>query len=482
MKHQTIHPFSFTVKQDGAEAHEEDVSLSALFPSPEEPLRILIAPSGFKESLGPEEVADCVEEGLRRLVDHSAAMIRKVPLHDGGEGFCRAVVAVHGGETIPVQVTGPVGEPVQSHYGIIRKSGVVTGVLDMAAAAGLRLVPTDARDPTKTTTYGVGELMAAALDQGCSRIIVGYGDSGTSDGGAGLLQALGVKLLDADDNELPKAQGGRSLVDVSSISLKTLHPRLREGNVHIEAVCNVINVLCGERGVARIYGPQKGATPEQVEGLSLGMERYAEVVSSILGSNISTEPGSGASGGLGAGLLLLGGQLRPRSEAINDHFAFDSLFEQEWDVVITAEGMIDSQSTQGKMTTEIARRGKKNGALVIALAGTIGSGADSCLESGIEAFASILQAPTSLADAIQDSPRLLREGAERVMRMIMVGMQLRSPSPRGMRQRPRSPSGRMSWADEQMVGDELQKRLVPIAVPPWVQSPRPLSPARVGTF
>jgi len=156
------------------------VDLPAL--TPDEPLRILIAPSGFKESLGPKEVADCVEAGLRRLVDHSVAYIRKVPLHDGGESFCRAVVAAHGGEIMNLEVTGPVGQPVSSHYGIIRRphTGEVTGVLDMAAAAGLRLVPTDARDPTKTTTYGVGELMAAALNQGCTRIIIGCGDSGTS--------------------------------------------------------------------------------------------------------------------------------------------------------------------------------------------------------------------------------------------------------------------------------------------------------------
>lgn len=394
------------------------------------------------------------------------------------------------GEIIPVEVMGPVGAPVSSHIGIIRKPGGATGVLDMAAAAGLRLVPTDARDPTKTTTYGVGELMAKALDEGCTRIIVGCGDSGTSDGGAGLLQALGVELLDANQHELPKAQGGGSLVDVQSISMEAIHPRLRGRHVHIEAVCNIKNVLCGERGVARIYGPQKGATPEQVEGLSLGLERYAEVVSSIVGRDVATAPGSGASGGLGAGLLLLGGKLRPRQEAINDHFAFDSLFEKEWDVVITAEGMIDSQSTQGKMTTEIARRGKENGALVIALAGTIGNGADSCLESGIEAFTSILQAPTSLAEAIQDTPRLLREGAERVMRMIMVGMQLRSPSPGTTRARSRSPSvrslraeeRRSSWTEERQFGDEMNQKLMPMAVPPWVQSPRPMSPARVGTF
>lgn len=198
-------------------------------------------------------------------------------------------------------------------------------------------------------------------------------------------------------------------------------------------------MLCGARGVARVYGPQKGATPEQVEALSAGLEQYAAVAGSYLGCNIATAPGSGASGGLGAAILLLGGELRPRSEAINDHFEFDQLFEEHWDVVITAEGMIDSQSTQGKMTTEIARRAKENGSQVVALAGTIGAGAESCHESGIEAFSSILQGPSTLEDAMKNTPRLLTEAAERLMRTIIVGMSLRTPSPSPSRRREPSP-------------------------------------------
>jgi glycerate 2-kinase len=228
MKQDFFHPTIEMAKQDGTEVHES-VQLAAFLSPPTDKLRILIAPSGFKESLGPEEVADCLEEGLRRVSDLSTAVVRKVPLHDGGEGFCKAVVSAHNGRIIERQVIGPVGQPVQSHFGIIRKDGTLTGVLDMAAAAGLRLVPVDARDPTKTTTYGVGELMAAALDEGCSRLIIGCGDSGTSDGGAGLLQALGVRFRDAAGFEIGNATGGEALHNVQSVDMESLHPSLKRG-------------------------------------------------------------------------------------------------------------------------------------------------------------------------------------------------------------------------------------------------------------
>lgn len=407
------------------------------------PLRILVAPSGFKESLGPESVADAIETGIRKVVDERAATIRKLPLHDGGEGFCRALVAAQGGRIIEHMVTGPVGEPVQSHFGLVGKDEK-TAVLDMAAAAGLRLVPKDLRDPTVTTTYGVGELIAKALDEGCSRIIIGCGDSGTSDGGAGMLQALGVRLLDSNGGELPRAGGGGGLLHLAKLCWCGVHLRLRKdarkftvcirieallmklaaNQVQIEAVCNIKNVLCGPKGVARVYGPQKGATPAQVDLLAAALDRLAQVAGDTLARNISTEPGSGASGGLGAGLLLLGARLRPRSEAINEYFEFDRVFENQWDFVITAEGSIDSQSTQGKMTTEVARRGRQHGAQVVALAGTIGEGADGCYGAGIKAFTSIMSRPSSLEEAIAETERLVRDCAERVMRMILVGLAL----------------------------------------------------------
>ena len=208
------------------------LSASTLLPTPTSeilgghPLRILIAPSGFKESLGPEHVADAIEAGCRKVLDEKSVILRKLPLHDGGEGFARALVAAHGGTIVDETVTGPIGRPVQSHLGFVHDNK--TAVLDMAAAAGLRLVPKDSRDPTVTTTYGVGELIRKALDAGCTKVIVGCGDSGTSDGGVGMLQALGVRLLDAEGKELPEADGGRALSRLDKICWCGVHPRLRK--------------------------------------------------------------------------------------------------------------------------------------------------------------------------------------------------------------------------------------------------------------
>ncbi|KAL6705417.1 hypothetical protein ACN47E_007066 [Coniothyrium glycines] len=408
------------------------LSASSMLPTPTSeilgghPLRILVAPSGFKESLGPEQVADAIEVGVRKVLDGSSIVLRKLPLHDGGEGFARALVAAQGGIIIDATVTGPVGSPVESILGFMGKDEKVA-VLDMAAAAGLRLVPKDSRDPTATTTYGVGQLMARALDAGCSKIIIGCGDSGTSDGGVGMLQALGVRLLDSDSKLLPRAGGGRSLSHLHELDWSGLHPRLRKDavdRVQIEAVCNIKNVLCGPKGVARVYGPQKGATPAQVEMLASGLEQFARVAQSTLGRDISRAPGSGASGGLGAGLMLLGARLRARGDAINEYFEFDRVFESRWDFVMTAEGALDFQSPNGKMTTEIARRARRNGAQVVALAGTIGEGADGCYGAGIKAFTSILRGPLSLEEAIVQTENLVQDGAEKVLRMIMVGLAL----------------------------------------------------------
>ncbi|KAJ8108521.1 hypothetical protein OPT61_g8116 [Boeremia exigua] len=423
------------------------LSASTLLPTPTSeildghPLRILIAPSGFKESLGPEHVADAIEAGCRKVLDDRSVIIRKLPLHDGGEGFARALVAAHGGKIENATVKGPIGLPVDSHLGFVHDDK--TAVLDMAAAAGLRLVPKDSRDPTVTTTYGVGELIKKALDSGCTKIIIGCGDSGTSDGGAGMLQALGVRLLDSDGEELPKADGGRGLSRLAKICWCGIHPRLRKDagkslrsiysncsdkhpaeEIQIEAVCNIKNVLCGPRGVARVYGPQKGATSEQVDLLAAALDRFAQVAQVTLRRDISNAPGSGASGGLGAGLMMLGARLRARSDAINEYFEFDRVFEKQWDFVITAEGSLDSQSTQGKMTTEVSRRAKRRGAQVVALAGTIGEGADRCYGAGIKAFTSIMRGPLTLEEAIVQTENLVMDGAEKIVRMIMVGLAL----------------------------------------------------------
>ncbi|MFK0387118.1 glycerate kinase [Agrobacterium sp. NPDC090273] len=383
------------------------------------PFRVVVAPSGFKESLSAEQAADCIEKGVLRAFPGS--VVTKVPMADGGEGFTRALVNATNGTIHPVTVTGPVGQPVQAFVGFLGGSSEPTAVIEMAAAAGLSLVPRGRRNPCLTTSYGVGELVRAALDRGAKRILLGCGDSGINDGGAGMAQALGIRLLDTDGNELDR--GGAALTQLNRIDIKNRDPRL--ARVRIDAAVNWHNQLLGKRGVARVFGPQKGATPEQVERLAAAMETYAAHIQNATGVDVGSAPGAGASGGLGAAVLgLLCGALHPRYEIVMQYLEVDD-YIHDADLVITAEGSLDGQTPFGKVPAEIARRAKAAGVPVVALAGTIGKGVRLNLDCGIDAFASILTRPCSLEDAISSAPKLLSRAAEDMMRMIMIGATLR---------------------------------------------------------
>lgn len=381
-------------------------------------LTILVAPSGFKESLSAEEAADCIEKGVLRACPN--AEVIKMPMVDGGEGFTKALVAITGGSLHEVTVTGPLGEPIASHFGFLGGQSERTAVIEMAAAAGLRLVPRDRRNPCITTSYGVGELIRAALDAGARRILLGCGDSGINDGGAGMAEALGVKLLDREGK--PLAPGGAALASLAHIDLSGRDPRL--ANVRIDAAVNWHNVLLGARGVARVFGPQKGATPEQVELLAEAMETYAAAIHLTTGVEVGAAPGAGASGGLGAAIMgLLGGTLHPRYDIVMRYLDLDTVIARA-DLVITAEGSLDGQTPFGKVPAEVGHRAKAAGRPVIALAGTIGKGVTLNFDHGIDAFASILKAPCSLDDAINAAPKLLVRAAEDAVRMVRVGMLL----------------------------------------------------------
>ncbi|NWJ25475.1 glycerate kinase [Rhizobium sp. RM] len=383
------------------------------------PFRVVVAPSGFKESLSAEQAADCIEKGVLRAFPGS--VVTKVPMADGGEGFTRALVNATDGTIHPVTVTGPVGHPVQAFVGFLGGTSEPTAVIEMAAAAGLSLVPRGRRNPCLTTSYGVGELVRAALDRGAKRILLGCGDSGINDGGAGMAHALGIRLLDSDGNELDR--GGAALTQLNRIDIKNRDPRL--ARVRIDAAVNWHNQLLGERGVARVFGPQKGATPEQVERLAAAMETYAAHIQNATGVDVGSAPGAGASGGLGAAVLgLLCGALHPRYEIVMQYLEVDDYIHGA-DLVITAEGSLDGQTPFGKVPAEIARRAKAAGVPVVALAGTIGKGVRLNLDCGIDAFASILTRPCSLEDAISSAPKLLSRAAEDMMRMIMIGATLR---------------------------------------------------------
>ncbi|MDF9717310.1 glycerate kinase [Nocardioides sp. ChNu-99] len=386
------------------------------------PGRVLIAPSGFKESLSAEQVADAIAAGVRRALP--GVVVDRVPVVDGGEGSARTLAGATGGRLVTRTVTGPVGEPVTATLALLGGEARGTAVVEMAQAAGLRLVPAGLRDPGATTTRGVGELIRAALDEGARRILVGCGDSGTCDGGAGALQALGARVRDGRGAEV--GPGGSALADVASLDLSGLDPRLAD--VDLLVACNPHNVLTGPRGVARVFGPQKGATPEQVELLAGALDRWAGVLRrdgvQAAGVDLATGPCTGASGGLGAGLAAgLGARLMPRFDVMLDHVDLDDLISRA-DLVITAEGAVDEQTPHGKVPAEVARRAKAQGKPVFALAGTIGRRAHHVHDIGIDAVASILPLPLSLEESIARCPELLTEAAERAMRLVLIGCQM----------------------------------------------------------
>ena len=381
-------------------------------------LNILIAPSGFKESLSVLDVTEAIAEGVRAALPD--ARLLKAPLVDGGEGFTEALTQATGGTLHHLTVTGPVGLPVAAQFGFLGGAPARTAVLEMAAAAGLSLVPRNRRNPCLTTSRGVGELILAALDAGAECILLGCGDSGINDGGAGMAQALGVRLLDERGQDI--GAGGAELARLRRVDLTGRDVRLER--VRIDAAVNWHNQLLGPRGVARIFAPQKGATPDQVTLLEAALENYAAVIRRDLGIAVADQAGGGASGGLGAGLFaLLDGRLHPRYDIVMRYLDFDRLLA-EADLVLTAEGSLDEQTPWGKIPAEVARRAKQHGLPVIALAGTLGKGAALNLQHGIDAYASIMQRPCSLEEAIAKASRLLTQATEEVIRLVRVGAML----------------------------------------------------------
>ncbi|MEM7032626.1 MAG: glycerate kinase [Chloroflexota bacterium] len=382
------------------------------------PIKVLVAPSGFKESLDSETAANAIESGILRVFPD--AQVSKVPIVDGGEGTTRTLVNATGGHLYYTTVTGPLGTPVYAHYGILGGNGPKTGVVELAAAAGLSLVPRDKRTPNKTTTYGVGELIKKLIEKhAVSRILVGCGDSGTNDGGIGLAQALGIRFLDVNDQEL--GYGNDSLKKLDRIDMSQRHPGL--DTVQIDVACNWFNILTGPQGVSRIFGPQKGASPEQVEAMSAIMNHYAAVIARDVGKDVWTINGGGASGGAGAGLYaFLDATLYPRFDIIMDYLNFDDhLIGAE--LVITAEGALDYQTPRGKVPAEVARRAKEIDLPVLALAGTLGHQVEDNYQSGIDAFTSIMPAPLTLEVALDRADELLTDSAERMMRLVKVTSQ-----------------------------------------------------------
>lgn len=382
-------------------------------------MKIVVAPQSLKGSLEASAVGEAIATGIRRVLPD--ADIRIIPVADGGEGTVRALVDATGGQLISVTVTGPLGEPVPAQYGILGGDGPRTAVLEMASASGLPLVPPERRDPRITTTFGTGQLLRAALDAGAVRVILGIGGSATNDGGAGMAQALGYRLLDADGEEL--APGGAALARLAHIDATHRDPRLAD--IHVRVACDVSNPLCGPTGASAVYGPQKGATPEMVTVLDAALAHYASVLQRDLGADVAAVPGAGAAGGLGAGLLaLMHAELVPGARVVFDALDFARKVAGA-DLVFTAEGQLDSQTAYGKAPGAVAAAAREAGARTIALTGGLRAD-DAELEAlGIDAVVPIPDGPMSLETAMGDARRLVITAASRALRLIVLGQSLR---------------------------------------------------------
>ena len=382
-------------------------------------MKVVIAPDSFKGSCSTFEVAQAIENGIRRVFKD--AEIIKIPIADGGEGTVDAFVLGGKGRYEEAEVGNPLRKNVKAKYGILDDH---IAVIEMAAASGLTLLKEEERNPLITTTYGTGQLIIAALDKGCRKIYVGIGGSATNDGGAGMAQALGVSFKDKEGKEI--GDGGGSLSDLADLDLSNLDARLKE--TEIVVISDVTNPLCGEDGASQVYGPQKGGTPEMIKTLDANLMYYASVISEKLGKNVREIPGSGAAGGLGAGLAVFcNAQIRSGIETVLDLTEIEAQLKNA-DLVITGEGRIDGQTVYGKVPAGVAKRALKYHVPVVAIVGSVGPGASAVYSRGIDAIMDLINQPMTLNEAMENAFQLIEDAAESTMRMIKVGNRINQNS------------------------------------------------------
>ena len=372
-------------------------------------MRVVIAPDSFKECLSATKVTEAISVGIKRVTPE--AEIVCIPIADGGEGTVESLVTATNGKIIYVPSVDALNRPIQSFYGVLGYSK--TAVIEMAAASGIELILPEDRNPLITSTYGTGILLKAVMDAGFTEIIIGIGGSATNDGGAGMAQALGFKLL--DESGKPIGFGGGSLKNLQSIQNSNLHHQLK--NVKIKIACDVTNPLLGPSGASRVYGPQKGASPEMIETLEKNMKHFSGILEHTFGTDFANIPGAGATGGLGAGLMAFcdaeiipGFTLISQLTNLEDHI-------RNADLVFTAEGKIDSQSASGKTIGGVAKLGKKYGVPVIALAGMVNNDLAELYQQGITSAFAIGDGPMSINESKSRAEELLTKTTEQIMRL-----------------------------------------------------------------
>ncbi|MCR4459674.1 MULTISPECIES: glycerate 2-kinase [unclassified Pseudescherichia] len=377
-------------------------------------MKIVIAPDSYKESLSATEVAQAIEKGFREIFPDAHYV--SVPVADGGEGTVEAMIAATQGAEHTASVTGPLGERVDARWGMSGDGH--TAFIEMAAASGLALVPPELRNPLITTSRGTGELILHALDHGARNIIIGIGGSATNDGGAGMVQALGAKLCDANGTEI--GHGGGSLMSLNNIDISGLDPRLASCTLRV--ACDVTNPLTGEQGASRIFGPQKGATDAQIVELDNNLSHYADVIKKSLRVDVKEVPGAGAAGGMGAALMaFLGAELRSGIEIVTQALNLEEHIH-DCTLVVTGEGRIDSQSIHGKVPVGVAKVAKKYHKPVIGIAGSLTHDVGVVHQYGIDAVFSVLTSIGTLEEAFRGAFDNIYRASRNIAATLRVGM------------------------------------------------------------
>ena len=377
-------------------------------------MKIVISVDSFKGSLTSMEAGAAIRAGILRAQPDAEIVVK--PLADGGEGTTDALIEGLGGTRIDLTVTGPLGQPVQAHYGYLKDSN--TAIIEMASAAGIMLVPDGRLNPLSATTYGVGELIRHAIEMGCRNFIIGIGGSATNDAGLGMLKALGFRFPDREGRDV--GDGAKALAQIAAVDRQQVHPLLKD--CFFQVACDVNNPLCGINGSTYIYGPQKGVTEEMKPELDRAMAHFADITADTVNKDWSKTAGAGAAGGLGfAFLSYLNAELTSGVELILDTVNLEQDLKDA-DIVITGEGRLDYQTAMGKAPIGVAKRAKRYGAKVIAFAGSVNAEARSCNQAGIDAFFPAVHEITTLEEAMlpQNASKNLTLMAEQVFRLLQT--------------------------------------------------------------
>ncbi|MDH7599675.1 MAG: glycerate kinase [Sedimentisphaerales bacterium] len=381
-------------------------------------MKIVLAPDKFKGSLTAPQACQAMERGIRRVWPDGELL--SIPLADGGEGTVDALVTATGGRYEHVRVTGPLGKPVRAKFGILGDGQ--TAVIEMAQASGLWRVPHSKRNPFQTTTFGTGQLIMAAVNKGCHKLIIGIGGSATTDCGTGMAQALGARFIGPDGRTIEQPMTGGMMEQVLGVDLSGISPILKDCSITL--ACDVANPLLGPEGAVMVYAAQKGATAEQLDQLERGMEHMIDLLEAATGRQVRDQPGAGAAGGLGAALMaLLNAISRPGIEVVLEAVSFRERIRGAR-LLFAGEGSVDAQTLFGKTIHGVLRVARQEHIPVVILAGSITEDVDGLYEQGVISLFSICDRPMSVSEAMSQASRLLEKAAERVARALHYGSML----------------------------------------------------------